>query len=57
MDADMIADMMNIVPIRVWVFWVFIIQAVTLWVAYKMYSNIRRDIVKLAKFLIGGSHK
>lgn len=29
----------------------------TLWLGYKFYSNIMKDIVKLAKILIGGSQK
>lgn len=49
----MIADMMNIVPLRVWVFWIFVTQAIILWLGYKAYSTIRKDSVKLARMIIG----
>lgn len=57
MDGNMIADMMNIVPLRVWVFWLFVTQAIILWLGYKAYSILRKDNVKLARMIIGDKNE
>lgn len=52
MDGVMINDMMAIVPVRVWVFWIFVILFLTIYCGYKAYSNLMKDNVKLAKMIM-----
>lgn len=49
----MIADMMGIVPIRVWLFWLFALQFLIIIIGYKAYRTLRKDNVRIMQIMMG----
>lgn len=49
----MIADMMGIVPLRVWIFWLFMVNFLFVFLGYKAYNSLRKDNVRLIQIIMG----
>lgn len=49
----MIADMMAIVPVRVWIFWIFVLMGLMLILFYRAFNMLRKDIMRLAQMILG----